>query len=73
MASTYEYVSALADYISAKVVKNEDEWKKNLSFASRLYKYPFKEQILIMDLGHFDGWASTFGKTQTTIDIACQL
>ena len=26
-----------------------------------------------LGLGHFDRWASSFGETQTAIDIACQL
>lgn len=26
-----------------------------------------------LGLGHFDSWASSFGETQTAIDIACQL
>lgn len=29
------------------VTKNEEEWKKYLTCAARLYKYPFKEQLLI--------------------------
>ena len=26
-----------------------------------------------MGLGHFDAWASSFGETQTAIDVACKL
>jgi N12 class adenine-specific DNA methylase len=26
-----------------------------------------------LGLGSFDAWASTFGETQTAVDIACQL
>lgn len=29
------------------VTKNEEEWKKYLTCAARLYKYPFEEQLLI--------------------------
>ena len=47
MASTYEYISSLADITASDVVKNEEEWKRYLTTAARLYKYPFKEQLLI--------------------------
>ena len=47
MASTYEYISALADDTASAVVKGEKEWKQYLTSAARLYKYPFKEQLLI--------------------------
>ena len=30
-----------------KVVKNREEWMKYLTTAARLYKYPFREQLLI--------------------------
>lgn len=33
--------------IVKKVTRNEEEWKNYLKTASRLYKYPFSEQILI--------------------------
>ena len=47
MASTYEYISTLADDTASAVVKSEKEWKQYLTTAARLYKYPFKEQLLI--------------------------
>ena len=30
-----------------EVARNEESWKKYLNTASRLYKYPFKDQLLI--------------------------
>ena len=32
---------------AAEVVKNREEWMKYLTTAARLYKYPFREQLLI--------------------------
>ena len=45
--SKYHDIASLALEVSAQIVKNEVEWMKYLTTASRLYKYPFKEQILI--------------------------
>lgn len=43
----YHLISALAEEMSKEVVRNEDSWRRYLNTASRLYKYPFKEQLLI--------------------------
>ncbi len=43
----YDMISGLAEYTSHDVVRNEDNWKRYLNTASRLYKYPFKDQLLI--------------------------
>ena len=43
----YEQISKLADDISAQIASNPEEWKKYLTTASRIYKYPFKDQVLI--------------------------
>ena len=43
----YDFISALAKETAAEVVKNREEWKKYLTTAARLYKYPFREQLLI--------------------------
>ncbi len=43
----YDVISALSEETSKKVVRNEESWKKYLNTASRLYKYPFKDQLLI--------------------------
>jgi len=43
----YDMISGLAQYTAHDVVRNEDNWKKYLNTASRLYKYPFKDQLLI--------------------------
>ncbi len=40
-------ITDLAKYTAKEVVKNPEEWKKYLTTASRLYKYPFTEQLLI--------------------------
>ena len=43
----YDFISALAQETAKEVVKNRDEWMKYLNTAARLYKYPFREQLLI--------------------------
>ena len=43
----YDLISALSAETSKEVARNEESWKKYLNTASRLYKYPFKDQILI--------------------------
>ena len=43
----YDLISAMAEHTAKEVVRNEEEWKGYLNTASRLYKYPFKEQLLI--------------------------
>lgn len=43
----YDFISALAKETAAEVVKNREEWMKYLTTAARLYKYPFRKQLLI--------------------------
>ncbi len=43
----YDKISALSEETAKDVVRNEENWKNYLTTASRLYKYPFKEQLLI--------------------------
>ena len=43
----YDIVSSLAEETAREVVRNEERWKRYLTTASRLYKYPFWEQLLI--------------------------
>lgn len=43
----YDLISALSAETSREVARNEESWKKYLNTASRLYKYPFKDQRLI--------------------------
>ena len=43
----YDLISALSAETSKEVARNEERWKKYLNTASRLYKYPFKDQLLI--------------------------
>lgn len=47
MARKYEIISRLAEETAKEVVKNEDTWKRYLTTAARIYKYPFQEQLLI--------------------------
>ena len=42
-----QLISALAEETAKEVVRNEESWRRYLNTASRLYKYPFKEQLLI--------------------------
>ena len=43
----YDLISVLSAETSREVTRNEESWKKYLNTASRLYKYPFKDQLLI--------------------------
>lgn len=47
LARKYEIVSKLAEETAKEVVKNETAWKRYLTTAARIYKYPFQEQLLI--------------------------
>ena len=47
----YKLTSALAEEIAKDVVRNEESWRRYLNTASRLYKYPFKEQLSIYAQG----------------------
>ena len=48
---TFTFVScffaSVAEETAKEVVRNEESWRRYLNTASRLYKYPFKEQLLI--------------------------
>ena len=43
----YEMITQYAAYTAREITQNEENWKKYLTTASRLYKYPFKDQLLI--------------------------
>ena len=43
----YKLISTLAEETAKEVVRNEESWRRYLNTASGLYKYPFKEQLLI--------------------------
>ena len=43
----YDMISGLAEYTAKDVIRNEENWRKYLNTASRLYKYSFKDQLLI--------------------------
>ena len=47
MATKLQFVSELADQTAHTVTRDVDGWKRYLTTASRLYKYPFDEQLLI--------------------------
>jgi N12 class adenine-specific DNA methylase len=47
MARRYYEIKGLAEYIAKTIVSNEQEWQKFLDSAGRMYKYPFREQMLI--------------------------
>ena len=45
--SRYEKITELADYIASDVVSDKEHWMNFLNTASKVYKYPFQEQLLI--------------------------
>lgn len=47
MASKLQFVSELANQTAHSVTRDVDGWKRYLTTASRLYKYPFDEQLLM--------------------------
>ncbi len=47
MASKYQIISALAEETSKEISRTGYDWMGYLDTASRLYKYPFKDQLLI--------------------------
>ena len=47
MVTKYDLISGLAQATAQEVVKNEMEWAKYLETAARIYRYPFKDQLLI--------------------------
>lgn len=42
-----EYVSDIARNTYKQICSNKEEWKKYLTVASKFYKYPFNDQIMI--------------------------
>ena len=47
MASKYELITELADVTAKRISSDREEWTKYLKTAARLYRYPFREQMLI--------------------------
>ena len=43
----YDMISGLSEATAKDVVRNEESWRSYLNTASGLYKYPFKDQLLI--------------------------
>ena len=43
----YDLISALSEETAKRVTRNEESWKQYLNTASRIYKYQFKDQLLI--------------------------
>ena len=43
----YDMISELAETTAKDVVRNEESWRRYLNTASEIYKYPFKDQLLI--------------------------
>lgn len=53
----YEYIVNLAEKTAKRVSQNRESWMKFLTSAARIYKYPFKEQLLI-SCGYIRGQTS---------------
>ena len=47
MARRYHEIKGLAEFTAKTIVSDEEQWKKFLHTAGHMYKYPFKEQMLI--------------------------
>ena len=47
MARRYHEIKGLAEFTAKTIVSDEQEWKKFLHTAGHMYKYPFREQMLI--------------------------
>lgn len=46
-ANKLQTIRELAQSTAKKITSSEEQWKNYLNLASRLYKYPFKDQLLI--------------------------
>lgn len=47
MITKYQMISGLAEFTAQDVVRNEENWRRYLNTAARLYKYSFNDQLLI--------------------------
>ena len=47
MARRYNEIKGLAEFTARIIVSSEEDWKKFLHTAGHMYKYPFREQMLI--------------------------
>ena len=47
MARRYHEIKGLAEFTAKTIVSSEEDWKKFLHTAGHMYKYPFREQMLI--------------------------
>mgnify|MGYP002624747585 CR=1 FL=1 len=47
MARKYHEIKGIAEFTAKTIVSDEEQWKKFLHTAGHMYKYPFKEQMLI--------------------------
>ena len=47
MARRYNEIKGLAEFTARMIVSSKEDWKKFLHTARHMYKYPFKEQMLI--------------------------
>ena len=47
MARRYHEIKGLAEFTAKTIVSDEEQWKKFLHTAGHMYKYPFREQMLI--------------------------
>ena len=47
MARKYHEIKGLAEFTAKRIVDSDREWMKFLDSAAQMYKYPFKEQMLI--------------------------
>ncbi len=47
MARRYHEIAGLALFTAKRIVENEQEWTKFLDSAAQMYRYPFKDQMLI--------------------------
>ena len=47
MARRYHEIKGLAEFTAKQIVANEQEWMKFLDSAAQMYRFPFREQMLI--------------------------
>ena len=47
MARKYHEIKGLAEFTAKMITSDEEQWKKFLHTAGHMYRYPFKEQMLI--------------------------
>ena len=81
MPSKTEFYQQMADHVATQLTGSWQEWAGFLTTASRLYKYPFHEQLMIYaqrpdataHINVFDTYLTGFKFVQQFVDTITQI